>query len=105
MDNDNMDGFFNYEDIILPEELSSETEVINGFVLGEDSLDFRDILVGDSYEEIEHYLTVSTDGLDTTIEVSMWGDGDVDHVIVLTNVSLTLDEMLSSHALIIGDFL
>ena len=105
MDNDNMNGFFNYEDIILPEELSSETEVIDGFVLGEDSLDFRDILVGDSYEEIEHYLTVSTDGLDTTIEVSMWGDGDVDQVIVLTNVSLTLDEMLSSHALIIGDYL
>ena len=105
MDNDNMNGFLNYEDIILPEELSSETEVIDGFVLGEDSLDFRDILVGDSYEEIEHYLTVSTDGLDTTIEVSMWGDGDVDHVIVLTNVSLTLNEMLSSHALIIGDYL
>ena len=101
---DEMDDLFNYEDI-FPEEYSIETEVINGFVLGEDTIDFRDILVGDSYGEIEHYLTVSSDGQNTTIEVSMWGDGDVDHVIVLTNISSNLDEMLHSHSLLVGGYI
>ena len=99
------DNFFGYDDIIFPEEYNTETEIIDGFVLGEDSLDFRDILVGDSYGEIDSYLTVSTDGMNTTIAVSMWGDGDVDHIIVLTNISSTLDEMLNSNSLLIGDYI
>ena len=99
------DNFFEYDDIIFPEEYNTETEIIDGFVLGEDSLDFRDILVGDSHGEIDNYLTVSNDGMNTTIEVSMWGDGDVDHIIVLTNISSTLDEMLNSNSLLIGDYI
>ena len=102
-----IDNFFgdSYSDLMLPEEYKVEKEVIDGFVLGEDTIDFRDILVGDTYGEIDNYLSVSTDGLNTTIEVSMWGDGDVDHVIVLTNISSTLDEMLNSNSLLIGDYL
>ena len=94
------------DDLFKEEDMFSEviTKVIDDFVLGEDILDLRDMLMGDSYEDIEHYLTVSNDGLNTTIEVSMWGDGDVDHVIVLTNVSSTLDELLKAHSLLIEGY-
>ena len=94
------------DDLFKEEDMFSEvsTKVIDDFVLGEDMLDLRDMLMGDSYDEIENYLTVLSDGLNTTIEVSMWGDGDVDHIIVLTNVSSTLDEMLKVHSLLIEGY-
>jgi len=92
-----------FENIMPPKEYKIEKDIIDGFVLGKDAIDFRDILVGDTCGEIDNYLSVSTDGLNTTIKVSMWGDGDVDRVIVLTNVCSTLDKMLSSNSLLVGE--
>ena len=98
---DYLDDLFKEEDMFA----EVDTKVIENFVMGEDILDFREMLMGDSWDEIENYLTVSTDGMDTTIEVSTWGDGEIDHIIILTNFSSTLDQMLTNNSLLIGGFL
>ncbi|RKF12825.1 Ig-like domain-containing protein [Alginatibacterium sediminis] len=71
-----------------------------------DQLDLSDLLVGATNDNLDNYLTATTDGTNTTIEVSKNGDGTVDQTILLEGVSFDtniLQTLIDDQQLIIDN--
>ncbi|RVU31184.1 tandem-95 repeat protein, partial [Neptunomonas marina] len=84
----------------------SGTDTINNFTIGGpgvgDRLDLSDLLVGEESNPLSDYLSVSTNGTDTTIEIRPQGSGgSVEQTIVLDDVTgVTLQDLVNNDQII-----
>ena len=80
------------------------TDTITDFIAGQngDVLDLKDLLVGENASNLDQYLSISSDGTDTTIVIDTDGSGNAGSqaTIVLEGVDLTQGGMLNEQQII-----